>query len=78
MTEYVGYSSTDLYLVAALLSRGHPLLGTERKGRRVYFLMEDTPELRANIGDYFGGRLSVDALDFSNQVKSAKAIIYNT
>lgn len=71
------FESSDLYLVAALLCRGHPCIDNRREGRRVFFVFEETEALRENVKDYFGDRLLVSALDYAGQVKDVKTSVFN-
>ncbi len=62
----------DLYALSAIRTKGIEPMRTAGDGRRAAWVFADTPELRAVLVEFYGRRLAVDALSFSEQVRSAK------
>ena len=67
----------DLYALAALRSEGIEPIRTVGDGRRAAWIFAESPELRSALESYYNRRLSVDALSFSEQVRSAKGEAMN-
>lgn len=62
----------DIYALSALRARGIAPTRAGGDGRRASWVFAETEEMRAVLEEYYGRRLSVDALSFSEQVRSAK------
>ena len=67
----------DLYALAALRSEGIEPIRTVGDGRRAAWIFAESPDLREALEDFYGRRLTVDALTFSEQVRSAKGEAMN-
>ena len=67
----------DLYALSALRTRGVEPNRCTGDGRRATWVFSDTPDLREALEDFYGRRLTVDALSFSEQVRSAKGEAMN-
>ena len=70
-------SISDLYALAALRSEGIEPIRTVGDGRRAAWIFAESPDLREALEDFYGRRLTVDALSFSEQVRSAKGEAMN-
>jgi ssRNA-specific RNase YbeY (16S rRNA maturation enzyme) len=74
-----GYQTCDLYLAAFFISAGCKMLtsDTDSKTRRVYFVFEKNPIIQELRVKYFSMDARVDALSFSNNIKSLKSLCHN-
>jgi len=71
------YETSDLYLIAALLCRGHCKDDIQREGQRVFYVFGSTEELRETVRDYFDGVLMVDAKEYANYIQNVKTEIFD-
>jgi len=58
------YGTSDIVLASTLVCHGHKICGTEREGKWVRFVFEETESLDADIGRYVKGALLVDPVEF--------------
>lgn len=63
----------DLYALSAIRTAGIEPTRTAGDGRRATWVFIDTPQLREVLEQFYGRRMAVDALGYSEQVRSAKA-----
>ena len=70
------YRTSDLYYAAYLKVAGVELQGTDREGKRVFFLFEDGPTLRDLKDQYFMDRAKVPALSYAQAIKALKALVF--
>ena len=79
LDENYGYRSCDLYLSAFFISAGIKLVKHERdnKTKRVYFVFEKNPLLNELKVNYFSRQAKIDALTFSDNIKSLKSLCHN-
>ena len=63
----------DLYALAALRTRGVEPVRTAADGRRTAWIFVESPEVRTALEEFYGRRLTVDAMGFSERVRAAKA-----
>ena len=63
---------SDIYALSALRARGIEPVRAASDGRRASWVFAETEDSRAVLEEYYGRRLHVDALSFSEQVRSAK------
>jgi len=68
------YKTSDLYLAAYLKATGTPIEGTERKGRKVFFIFEDVSDQA--VTDYFNDAM-VAALSYKDSLQNLKTMIHN-
>lgn len=73
------YRTVDLYFAAALVCAGFEMWDPERKSpNRVEFVFMDPAGTYQRVrSDYFSGRLTVDALKFTQNVKSLKSLVHS-
>jgi len=69
-----GYKTCDLYLAAFFATAGCPIKKTPLESRKVYFLFEDNSLLTKLRSNYYLRQASVDALTYSDQIKSLKSL----
>ena len=67
---------SEFGLVAGLMSLGYSPIERQKNGKRIEFLFESDDEFERLCNDYYNGRMSVDAQNYSNTMKSIKASIY--
>jgi len=71
------YITTDLYLSAYLLVKGHRFT-YEKKGRRAHFSFEKTsPHLDEHANEYLMGIGSCEPLAYANAIKNLKNLLFN-
>jgi hypothetical protein len=70
--------SCDLYFSAYLLCGGAKMIKTERdkKTSRVYFTFETERDPATLKVEYFNGSGTVNALAYTNQIKSLKSLCH--
>ena len=66
----------DLYMAAFCLSKGIPIKGTERHGRKVTFVFEDIPERERLITGYLNNDVSVFPRQYKESLQAIKDLIY--
>jgi hypothetical protein len=71
------YETSDLYLSAYLLVKGHEL-GFEKKGKKTVFKFVKTPNLDENVNEYFVGKGQCEPLAFANSIKNLKNLLFNS
>lgn len=67
---------SDFGLVAALVTSGFGIRRTERDGRRVLFIFENTNSLQLTTDAYWAGNLKVYARQIMDNTKMLKGVIY--
>lgn len=80
--EYIdpsqSYSSFDIGLVAALISRGYELLAVDKTDRRkARFLIQRGNKIDAHINNYWDSKLDVDARSYFDNLKMLKNRLYS-
>ena len=70
-------SVDDLYMVTVLRMRGFPAVNTLSDGRRTTWQLEATSELKDAMQAYYNHELDVDALTYSEQLRSTKGEAMN-
>lgn len=70
------YITTDLYLSAYLLIKGHRFV-FEKKGRRAHFNFESNSGLDENANEYLMGTGSCEPLAYANAIKNLKNLLFN-
>ena len=69
------FSLCDMYLAAALVVAGLPMVNTTVLSNRVYFHFNKNDELISRIKhDFLARPLPIDALTYSDQLKSLKSL----
>jgi hypothetical protein len=67
---------SEFGLVAALVTSGFGIRRTERDGRRVLFIFENTKALEETTSGYWAGNLKVYARQYFDNTKMLKGMIY--
>jgi len=76
-TPVVGdYRTSDLYYAAYLRVAGVPFIETQRDGKRVFFIFENSDALRELKNQYFNRTAKVVALSYADEVKAMKALTH--
>lgn len=77
--DEAGYQTCDLYLAAFFLSTGSRMVRSYRDPvkKRVYFLFEKDSIITDMKLKYFSREAKVDALTFSDNIKSLKSLCHN-
>jgi hypothetical protein len=71
------YNTTDLYLSAYLLVKGHRFT-YEKKGRRGHFsFVKTSPDLDVHANEYLMGIGSCEPLAYANAIKNLKNLLFN-
>jgi hypothetical protein len=71
------YVTSDLYLSAYLLVKGHEFL-FEKKGKKTFFKFTKSPNLDENVNEYFVGKGQCEPLAFANSIKNLKNLLFNS
>jgi len=74
-----GYQTCDLYLAAFFLSAGCKIEKSirDKKNKRVYFHLEENPLIEELRLQYYSREAKIDALTFSDNIKSLKSLCHN-
>lgn len=80
--EYIdpslSYSSFDIGLITALISKGYLLIAVDKTDRRkARFLIQRTSGIDAHINNYWDGKLVVDARSYFDNLKMLKNRLYS-
>ena len=76
-TEKV-FSTPDLHLSAFLQAKGKTVLRTERSGRRVFFVFEDSKGQCENLErSFWNGEGTISARAFSNSLSTLKNWLFS-
>lgn len=71
------FITSDLYLVAYLLSKNFPINKTSWNGNKVIFVFNDTPEIKKEVSNYILGKAIVEPQEFRDKIKIVKSMIYD-
>ena len=73
-----GYQTCDLYLASFFLSAGCKMIKTnkDKNSKRVYFVFEKNPLTEELKEKFFARDAKVDALTYSDNVKSLKSLCH--
>jgi hypothetical protein len=71
------YVTSDLYLSAYLLVKGHEFV-FEKRGKKTFFKFTKTQDVDANVNEYFVGKGQCDPLAFANSIKNLKNLLFNS
>lgn len=71
------YKTKDIGEAAALLTVGHRIREIQRTGKLVFFVFDNTPEVKSDSQEYFFGNLTAQARDFYANLKMLKHRIFN-
>lgn len=73
------FTTTDIGLAAALMIKEYHLDAVDRTSpSKVQFKFLSAIDIEECSQEYFSGMLNVSALDFNNQLRSLKSMIYST
>ena len=70
------YRTSDLYYPAYLKVAGVLLTGTEREGKRVFFIFERSEAIHGLKQQYFNRTSKVPALTYADEIRSMKALTH--
>lgn len=70
------FSTKDLYLAAALYSKGVKFLGVDRDGRLCWFIFEDKVLCEEIQQKYFSKTLEVNAKEYSDSLRTLKDLVF--
>lgn len=68
---------SDFGCIAAMLTAGFDIQSTERKGTRIYFIFDNSDELKTAVADYWSRKLALPLLDYFENTKRLKSRIYS-
>ena len=76
-----GYSTTDFYTTAVLISQDFPVIEVTKEGhggkvKRFHF--KQTPEVQKVVMDYINGKLEGNIRDFRNAIETVKDMVYSS
>ena len=72
------YKTSDLYFSAFLRTAGCTQVKHEKDERgRTYFFFEDAQSIPRLKDDYYNNRAKVIALEFTNNIRSQKSILFS-
>jgi hypothetical protein len=75
-TEQSLYITTDLYLSAYLIVKGHEM-EFEKKTKKTYFKFIRTDNLDVNANEYLKGSGTTPPLAYANAIKNLKNLLFN-
>lgn len=76
-TSSTGFSASDLYLTAYLITCGLELLTTKSNPtRRLEFVLKDSPTRAQLVQDYYSDKARVNPLKFKNAIVNLKSLIH--
>jgi len=70
------YRTTDFYLTAFLLAKDYQLKQTENHLGKLTFTINSDKDLEASIKDFYAGNALVNPLEYQNQLRNLKSLIY--
>jgi hypothetical protein len=70
------YVTTDLYLSAYLLVKGHKF-SFEKKSKKAFFSFQPTQDLDLHVNEYLMGSGTVTPLAYANAIKNLKNLLFN-
>jgi|GEM_PF-1321667 len=69
------FRTPDLYQSAFLLTKGIPLIGTERAEGRTFFLFRDEGKVKEFVEQYFSNE-TVPVLSFKGSLRELKVLVH--
>ena len=72
------FITQDIYLTAALIAQGIPLIAHSRTGSVTTFQFTETDELKQLVENYYADTARVSPLKYGNAFKNLKAMIHQT
>lgn len=72
------YRTSDLYYAAYLRVAGVTFKGTEKEGSRVFFLFENSENMRDLKVQYHNGTSKVPAMPYADAIKSMKSLTHDS
>lgn len=76
VTDLDLYTTTDLYLSAYLIVKGHRFT-FEKKGKKAYFSFKSAQHLDEHVNEYLMGGGSTEPLKYANAIKNLKNLLFN-
>ena len=75
--DFNSYSTKDYYIASFLTARGFKLIGTNKKGRDIYFIFEDKEKVEKVLPGFYNGTEKVIALDLVTAIRNIKSMLHN-
>lgn len=75
-----GYSTTDFYTTAVLISQEFQVANVSREGHQgkvKRFHFDDTPGVHEVVMSYINGKLEGNIRDFRNAIETVKDMVYS-
>ena len=70
------YRTSDLYYAAYLKVAGVILLDTERDGSRIFFVFENSTNIKDLKKEYFNRTSRVPALTYADEIRTMKSLTH--
>ena len=70
------YRTSDLYYAAYLKVAGVIFLDTEKEGHRIYFVFENSDNIRDLKKEYFNRTSRVPALSYADEIRTMKSLTH--
>jgi len=70
------YRTSDLYYAAYLRVAGVPFQESQREGKRVFFVFENSESIRDLKNQYFNRTAKVPAMTYADEIKAMKALTH--
>ena len=70
------FETSELGLIAGLITLGYTPLERRKEGKRVVFMFEQDDEIERLKEAYYNNRLDVDAYKYATTLRSVKTSIY--
>jgi hypothetical protein len=70
------YRTKDFYVSAYLLAMGHALRSCERNGKITTFFFDESPELQANVNNFYSSDSLVSPMRYSQSIRTMKAMLH--
>jgi len=71
------FTTRDLYLASALLTKGQSLVGSDTDKTIVYFIFANKQECLKLSHEYEFGKLLVNARDYRDQMSRLKNLVFS-
>lgn len=75
-TEQDLYKTSDLYLSAYLIVKGHSF-AFEKNGKKIIFQFSQSQDVNVNVNEYLMGKGTCEALSYANAIKNLKNLLFN-
>jgi len=76
MSVQKDFRTNDLYFGAFLKARGIAFLGSQKVGKKTYFIFDNDDNMRSLRDGYFAGTETVSALHHANEIRALKRLCF--